>query len=201
MTDINSTTARQVRVWDLPVRLFHWGLVACFVLAYLTSDSERQRELHVNAGYIAVGLIGLRLVWGFVGSRFARFSSFLYSPREAWNYLRGVMRGTDPRNLGHNPAGSYAIYAILLLACATGLSGYLMYNDIGGEDMEEVHEFFANAWLLVIIGHVAGVILSSYAHRENLARSMITGNKAVSSDSEERSGKTPMTEPAAPLHD
>jgi cytochrome b len=201
MTEVKSSTATPIRVWDLPVRLFHWGLVACFVLAYLTSDSERQRELHVNAGYVAVGLIALRLVWGFVGSRFARFSSFLYSPREAWSYLRGVTRGTAPRYLGHNPAGSYAIYAILLLACATGLSGYLMFNEIGGEEMEDVHEFFANAWLLVIIGHVAGVIFSSYAHRENLARSMITGNKAVLSHSEVSSGKTPMPEPAAPLHD
>lgn len=189
MTDNSSAAGKPVRVWDLAVRLFHWSLVAGFAIAYLTGDSERQRELHVNAGYVVLGLIAFRLVWGLIGSRYARFKSFWYSPREAWAYLQGLLRGTAPRYLGHNPLGSYAIYAILLLAVATGASGYMMFNEIGGEELEEVHEFFANTWLLVIIGHVGGVIASSFAHRENLARSMITGRK------------TPMTGDADRMHD
>lgn len=167
----------RILVWDLPVRVFHWLLAASFAGAYWLSETERLRNVHVNLGYAVLGLVAFRVVWGFTGTRFARFRSFLYSPREALDYLRGLAGHSGRRFLGHNPAGSYAIWAILGLAALTGVTGYATYNDIGGDALEELHEFLANAWLWVVGLHVAGVVVSSLAHRENLVRSMITGYK------------------------
>ncbi|MBN8279457.1 MAG: cytochrome b/b6 domain-containing protein [Gammaproteobacteria bacterium] len=167
----------RILVWDLPVRVFHWLLAASFAGAYWLSETERLRNVHVNLGYAVLGLVAFRVVWGFTGTRFARFRSFLYSPREALDYLSGLAGHSGRRFLGHNPAGSYAIWAILGLAALTGVTGYATYNDIGGDALEELHEFLANAWLWVVGLHVAGVVVSSLAHRENLVRSMITGYK------------------------
>jgi cytochrome b len=87
------------------------------------------------------------------------------------------MRNPHEHYVGHNPAGSYVIYAILLVGLLTGVTGYLTLSEQGGESLEEAHEFFANVWLALVIFHVAGVIVSSFLHRENLVRSMITGYK------------------------
>ncbi|MDP2326029.1 MAG: cytochrome b/b6 domain-containing protein [Gammaproteobacteria bacterium] len=167
----------RVLIWDLPVRVFHWALVASFAGAYWLSESERLRNFHVMFGYTVLGLIAFRLTWGFVGTRYARFRSFLFSPREAMGYVRSLFSQSDPRYLGHNPAGSVAIWAILVLAALTGISGYATYNEIGGDTLEEAHEFLANAWLFVVGFHIAGVLLGSLLHRENLVASMITGYK------------------------
>lgn len=169
----NTTT----KVWDLPVRVFHWSLAASFAGAYVLSESERLRNVHAMLGYTALGLIAFRLLWGFVGSRYARFTSFLYGPGAALGYLRDAVTGRAGEYAGHNPAGSWAVYALLALGLATGVSGYLNLNELGGETMEAAHEVFANAWLVVVIAHVGGVIFSSIAHRENLARAMVTGYK------------------------
>src|SRR5690349_14013981 len=103
----------KIRVWDLPVRVFHWLLAGSFAVAYLVAESDPLRGLHVILGYTATGLILFRIIWGFVGSQFARFSSFLFSPGAAIEYLRSLAK--QPQHyIGHTPAGSYAIYAILL---------------------------------------------------------------------------------------
>jgi cytochrome b len=169
-------------VWDLPVRVFHWLLAASFVVAYAISDSERWRNLHVALGYTALGLVAFRLLWGLVGTHYARFSSFRYRPSEAVTYLKEIATGRPRNYVGHNPAGSWAVYAILALGLTTGVSGYLSFNEIGGDVFEEAHEFLANAWLVVVLLHVAGVIVSSLAHRENLARAMVTGYKLGASE-------------------
>jgi len=166
----------RIRVWDLPVRVFHWLLVVSFAVAYSIGESERLRGLHVILGYTATGLILLRIIWGFIGSRFARFSSFLFSPRAAIEYLRSLTTG--PRHyIGHTPAGSYAIYAMLLAGLATGVTGYMRLEEIGGESLEEAHEIFANVWLGLVVIHIAGVLVSSWIHRENLIGAMISGYK------------------------
>ena len=172
-----AATGARVRVWDLPVRVFHWALVASFGTAYVLSETERLRRVHVMLGYTVLGLIAFRLVWGFVGTYYARFSSFLFGPGAVLGYLGSVARGRPQHHLGHNPAGSWAIYAILALGAATGVTGYLTLNELGGEGVEDLHETLANAWLVVVFVHVAGVIVSSLAHRENLAASMVTGYK------------------------
>ena len=164
-------------VWDLAVRVFHWMLAASFAGAYALSESERWRNVHVMLGYTALGLIAFRLVWGLVGTHFARFSSFRYGPSEAVAYLKEIATGRARHYAGHNPAGSWAVYALLAVGLATGVSGYLNFNELGGDAMEEMHEVLANLWLLVVSLHVAGVVVSSIAHRENLARAMVTGYK------------------------
>ena len=167
----------RILIWDLPVRVFHWALVASFAGAYWLSESERLRNIHVNLGYIVLGLVAFRLIWGFIGTPYARFRTFLFTPREALAYVRSLFRGSDRRFLGHNPAGSFAIWAILGLAALTGVTGYATYNEIGGDLLEELHEILANSWLWVVGIHVTGVMLSSLLHRENLVAAMITGYK------------------------
>ncbi len=184
-------SVRRIRVWDLPVRVFHWALALSFGGAYLVGESERLRHVHVMFGYTVLGLLAFRLVWGFVGTRYSRFSSFLFGPRAALTYLKSIVLGAPEHHIGHNPLGSYAIYAILILGLLTGISGYFTLNEIGGDAAEELHEVMANVWLVVIIVHIAGVVVSSFAHRENLVRAMVTGYKHFSEPAAKALQSTP----------
>ncbi|MFO1465535.1 MAG: cytochrome b/b6 domain-containing protein [Steroidobacteraceae bacterium] len=168
---------RRILVWDLPVRVFHWLLATAFVAAYVLSESERWRLVHVTLGYIVLALVVFRLLWGFIGTRYARFGSFAYGPGAAMGYLRRLLRREPAEYVGPNPAGSWAVYGMLALALLTGITGWLQYNEIGGDTFEEIHEVIGNAWLVLVLFHVAGVIASSLAHRENLPRAMVTGYK------------------------
>lgn len=173
---MNEASSR-IRVWDMPVRIFHWTLAGAFIGAYLLAETERQRQIHVMFGYTVLGLVAFRLIWGFVGTRYAHFGSFLYGPKRAFDYLLSLVQGSARRYAGHNPLGSWAVYGILLFAAATGITGYMTLNERGGEAFEELHGTLANGWLVLLVAHVAGVIVGSIAHRENLARAMITGYK------------------------
>ena len=167
----------RILVWDAPTRVFHWALALSFVGAFVTADSERLRDVHVVLGYTVFGLIAFRLIWGVVGTRYARFTSFAFGPRAVVAYLKSLLTLRPQHFLGHNPAGSIAIYALLALGLLTGLTGYAHYNELGGEWLEDLHEGLANAMLAVVFVHIAGVIVSSLLHRENLARAMVTGYK------------------------
>jgi cytochrome b len=125
-------TTRSIRVWDAPTRAFHWLLAASFAGAWLLSERERFRNLHIGFGYARVALIAWRIVWGFVGTGHARFSDFVSGPRTILDYVRGLLRGTPRHYVGHNPLGAVAILAILGLAIATAATGWLTYNEIGG---------------------------------------------------------------------
>ena len=181
----------QVKVWDPLVRLFHWSLALSFFVAYVTE--EDLLNLHVYTGYVVLGLVAFRLLWGLIGSQHARFSDFIYRPDTVLRYLKEVATLRAHRYLGHNPAGGMMIIALLIMLVLTGLSGLALY---GGEEysgplagvmagvdgfwvkaLEEMHEFFANFTLLLVGLHVAGVIIASLQHHENLVRSMITGYK------------------------
>lgn len=168
---------KKILVWDAPVRLGHWIMVLAFALAYLTHDGERWRLVHVTAGYVFFAVLAFRLLWGFIGTRYARFRSFWFAPAEVRKYLKSLVLGKADHWTGHNPAGSYAIFAILAVGVITPITGFLTYQEIGGEWMEEPHEFFGNLLLLLVGVHVAGVALGSLLHRENLVRAMITGRK------------------------
>jgi cytochrome b len=172
-----STSAGRRLIWDLPTRVFHWALAGSFLGAYLLAEEDGSRNLHVMFGCTVAGLLVFRLLWGFVGSTHARFRDFAYGPGAAAAYLRDLVRGRARDYDGHNPAGSWAIYALLALAAATALTGWLHYNEIGGEAFEEIHEVLANAWLIVVAVHVAGVVVASLAHRRNLVATMITGRR------------------------
>ena len=167
----------RIRVWDLPVRLFHWLFALSFLGAFVTAESERLRDVHVVLGYTMLALIAFRLLWAFVGSRYARLSSFAYGPRDVLRYLRSLLTSRPLHYLGHNPAGSWVIYLLIVLGSAAGASGYATYNDMGGEWLEELHEGAANAMLALVFFHLAGVAVASLLHRENLVRAMVTGYK------------------------
>lgn len=167
----------RILVWDLPTRLFHWLLAGTFAGAWLTADSEHWIDVHVTLGYTFAGLIVFRLLWGFVGTRHARFSSFVAPPLPVVRYLASIARGKPEHHVGHNPAGGWAVLALLGLGAVTALSGYLAYNDHGSHWMEELHEGAASAMLALVFVHIGAVILSSFIHRENLAKAMLTGLK------------------------
>ncbi|MCT8328288.1 cytochrome b/b6 domain-containing protein [Albidovulum sediminis] len=195
--------AGTVRVWDPLVRVFHWSLVAAFAIAWLSADEAQ--PIHEVAGYAVAGLVAFRLVWGFVGSRHARFADFVKGPRATLAYLGTLLRGSERRYLGHNPAGAAMVVALLLTLSGTAFTGWLMAEpsrvamlpglpqivtpawadddeEDGGESevedlLEEVHETLANLMLLLVALHVGGVVLASLRHRENLARAMVTGDK------------------------
>jgi cytochrome b len=166
-----------VQVWDLPVRVFHVLLIACVLGAYLSGDSEHWRLWHVNLGYAMSGLVAFRILWGFAGSRYARFGSFVRGPAAVLRYLRSLAARQPEHHTGHNPAGAVAILGLLALAALTGLSGWAAYNEIGGERLKEAHEVVANAMMTLVGIHVLGVIVGSWLHRENLVLAMITGRK------------------------
>ncbi len=170
---------RSALVWDAPVRAFHWLMVLAFAGAWLTAESERWRLVHVTLGYTMAGLVAFRLAWGAIGTRYARFSSFVRGPRAVARYVRSLLHGRPEHHVGHNPAGAVAIVALLALTALVAASGWATYNDLGGGWLEEIHEAIANAMLAVVGVHVAGVALGSLLHRENLVAAMVSGRKAA----------------------
>jgi len=170
---------RKVLVWDAPVRVFHWLMVFSVAGAYLTAESERWRLAHVTLGYTMAGLVVFRIVWGLVGTRHARFASFVRGPAAVAAYLRALVRGRPEHHAGHNPAGAFAIIALLGLAGAVAATGWASFNAVGGEWAKELHEGVANTMLAVAAVHVAGVLLGSWMHRDNLIGAMLTGRKSA----------------------
>ena len=186
-------TTNTVRIWDPFVRVFHWGLVGAFVVAYISED--HYLDIHTIAGYTVLTLVALRVLWGFIGSRHARFKDFVRPPGEALSYVKDTFLGRARRYLGHNPAGGLMIVAMLLSLLVTTVSGVallgveesagplatLMAGVSHGfeEGLEEMHEFFANFTVALVLGHVLGVLVESLFHRENLVRAMFTGNKPL----------------------
>jgi len=204
-----------VKVWDPLVRIFHWSLVAAFAIAWLTGDEESR--LHELAGYAVIGLVLVRIVWGFIGTRYARFSDFVYRPSTVLGYAREMLAGKHRHYLGHNPLGGMMVLALLVSLLATGVTGLALQGaeqgtgpftslvtgttvtmpgiiakavaddddedgngeKENGELGEELHEFCANLTLLLVTLHIAGVIIGSLVHRENLVRAMFTGRKSV----------------------
>lgn len=166
-----------VSVWDPLLRLFHWSLVGSIAIAWFSEEGE---ALHRWAGYVALGLITFRLVWGLVGPRHARFADFVRSPFTALAYLVDEIKGRGRRYLGHNPAGGVMVVVLLVMIAVTGVSGWLSTTDrfFGDDLMSEIHEVSANLLLACVVLHVLGVIFSSLMHKENLVRAMVTGRKA-----------------------
>lgn len=177
-----------VKVWDPLVRIFHWSLVFFFLFAFITGDDWQ--KLHVLAGYAVSFLIGFRLLWGLVGTRHARFLTFVKSPTVMLTYLKSLLKFKAPHYLGHNPLGAAMVIVLLLSIALVAFSGMVLIAGEGegplaatllaswsGDWMEEVHEFFANFTLLMVVIHVSGVIFSSLLEGENLVKAMMTGRK------------------------
>ncbi len=198
---------KQIRVWDPLVRVFHWCLVVAFCIAYLSGDEEN--DMHLYAGYVVFALIGFRILWGLIGTRFARFSNFVYSPGSVIKYIKDAILGRPKHYLGHNPAGGAMVIALLLSLVVVTYSGLKVYaieegagplaqqavdvsfikSAFAGENKheeheeeefwEEIHQGFANFVLFLAILHIAGVFVVGRLHGENLVKGMITGNKKI----------------------
>lgn len=167
----------RVLVWDAPTRVAHWLMVICFFGAYLTAEEDDLRLLHITLGYTLAILVAFRLFWGVIGTHYALFKNFVRGPRAIAEYVRSLLSGHPQDHVGHNPAGALAILALLGMALLTAASGWATYRQ--GEDgwLKEVHEILANLMLAVVTVHVAGVLVGSWLHHENLIGAMFTGKK------------------------
>ncbi len=112
---------KTLKVWDVFIRVFHWSLVASVLMQLLTAESLK--SVHVAIGYIIVILILARIVWGFVGTKHARFTDFIYPPKEIFAYLKGIFKGNPKHYTGHNPAGGAMVFALLLFVLLTTMAG------------------------------------------------------------------------------
>lgn len=168
---------KPIRVWDPVVRIFHWGTVVACTLNLFILDPGK--SLHRYTGYTVLGLLAVRLVWGFIGTRHARFADFVASPRRILAYLAQLRAGKAPRFIGHNPAASVMMLALMALLAGTGISGWMSTLDAfwGNELVEEAHELMANGIMVLVAVHALAAIAESVLHRENLILSMVTGTK------------------------
>jgi cytochrome b len=177
-----------VKAWDPLIRIFHWSLVICVLLAFVSEDDWS--TLHLWSGYAVSLLIGFRLLWGLVGTRTARFTSFVRSRRAVMQHLKAMLTFKAPHYLGHNPAAAVMVILLLTSIALVAFSGMVLiagegqgplvdtlFSSWNGDWMEDLHEFLANFTLLLVIGHVSGVIFSSFLEGENLIRAMISGRK------------------------
>jgi cytochrome b len=169
----------RILVWDFPTRLFHWLLAVTFTaslgVGLFVSDENPLFAVHGLLGLV-VGLIVLfRIFWGLAGSKYARFGSSFFSPIELYSYVKDALGGKTTRYVGHNPGSGYAVFVMLFLLAGLVATGLLC--QLGGEGFEEVHEFFAYAMLAVVSVHIAGVIVHTAKHKENIAFSMVSGYK------------------------
>ncbi|MDI4655155.1 cytochrome b/b6 domain-containing protein [Xanthobacter autotrophicus] len=166
-----------VPVWDPLVRLFHWTVVLGIILNSFALEGGKSAHRYV--GYVIAAALAVRIVWGVIGSRHARFSNFVTSPWAVLSHLRAVVARRNRRYVGHNPAGgamALALMGLITLAC---LTGWMQTLDIfwGVEWVQEAHEITANLILAMAAVHVLSAIAESVVHRENLPLAMITGRK------------------------
>jgi cytochrome b len=166
-------------VWDLPTRLFHWALTLAILLAYAFSftrpPSSLLFSLHVVLGVVAALLLAWRLVWGFVGSKHARWGALAVSPREIVNYLLSVVRRRGTYYAGHNPGSAAASWAMFVLIVLTIVSGVLM--NAPNRTWRQVHELAPNLLLVILAFHIVGTTLATLMHKENYIKAMFTGLK------------------------
>ena len=182
----NIPGTRQVKVWDILVRFTHWTVAAGIIANLLFTEDGS--DLHVYVGYTVVGLVVLRLLWGLVGTRYARFTNFFPTPTRLKAHLSNLsIRRVDEQHLGHNPLAAIMMLSLWAVIIGLGITGYLMEADIfshipllSNEDLlEEIHELLANSLYLLVPLHIIAAIAMSYWQRQNLIKSMVTGQKTV----------------------
>jgi len=180
----------KIKVWDLPTRLFHWSLVGAFIAALFTSRNESFLEYHVLAGYFILGSVIFRILWGFAGNRYARFSSFVKGFGEVKSFLSQLFKLRLPRYIGHNPAVGWTVLVILGITTAITVTGIITY---GGEEnrgvfaglfpfgmamaARAVHGWLVYCIVAVVVGHVSAALIHDFVLKENIILSMITGTK------------------------
>lgn len=170
---------RDVSVWDPLVRLIHWSVALSMLLNATIIDEES--ALHEWIGYVALGLVGVRLIWALIGPRHARFSAFPPSLGRARRHLAAILGGERTIHLSHNPLGALMVYNLWLSIIAIGVTGFMLTTDMffGVGWVKELHELIFT-WTMLSAGlHVGGVVFDTRRSGVNLVRSMIRGTKAI----------------------
>lgn len=177
---------KKIRVYDLPTTIFHWIFAILFLTAFgitkVVDDESALFTFHMLIGIMLFAVVVWRITWGFVGSKYARFSSFQLNPKDLLIYFRDFFTTKTKRYLGHNPASSWAAIIMFILALGLGLTGYMMAQGTGKDFYEDIHELMANAFIIVVIFHVVGILLHTFRHRDNIGLSMINGKKDALND-------------------
>jgi cytochrome b len=170
---------RSVKVWDPGVRLFHWGTALLF-FANLTIF-EDDSPAHIYAGYVLFALVLIRLLWGLIGTKYARFSAFRPSLSEIRAHLKGLLSGQRELHVSHNPLGALMVYNLLVTLVLISITGIMMTTDAfwGVDWVEELHELLANYALFCVGLHIAGVLLETKRSEVNLIKAMVTGRKEI----------------------
>ena len=172
-----SNHKKSILVWDFPVRAFHWLLVTSFAGAWLSSESEAWQMIHYAFGYTAVGLVLFRIVWGVIGTRYARFSQFIKGPAGTYQHIVSLLAGKQQSEAGHNPAGALAMISLMILILLISLTGYWSVKEFLENFMSGAHEAISNIALVVVVIHIAAAFIMSFIQKENLVKSMVTGKK------------------------
>lgn len=159
------------------MRIGHWAVVLATFIVYFTHGGLL--EVHRVAGYTVLAYVGLRIVWGFIGSTHARFANFLPTPRAALGYVAAMLRGREARFIGHNPAGALMIVLLLIMLATAAITGILLdtpqYRDF--RPLHSLHTAVSDGIVMLAVVHVCGVLYASWRHRENLIAAMFTGDK------------------------
>lgn len=189
-------TDRTIKVWDLPTRVFHWSLAALIVIAFISAEAGASVFwIHIYAGTAVLGLVAFRLVWGVMGSRYARFDDFVHGPETVGAYAKKLLQFRPPHHVGHNPLGGWMVVALIGTVMIIALSGLATSEDgyvgplafAGGGWIGEAHEALGHVWIPLVALHVLGVVVHGLISRENLVRAMVTGMKHVSGDADDQS--------------
>lgn len=171
----------KVIVYDLPTRAFHLMFGTLFIISFLigkfVDDDSMLYAYHMLSGMLMLFLVVLRVIWGVVGSKYARFSSFNFCLKDLKQYFQNVLKGSTKRELGHNPASSYASIIMFALVIFLVLTGILMVTGIAKEIFEEIHELFGMSFLLIVILHILGLMLHELRHQDGMIFSMFNGTK------------------------
>ena len=181
----------QILVWDLPTRLFHWLLVALVMASFVTVNlAGVWMPTHMKCGYVILGLLVFRIVWGFVGGRYARFSSFVWGPVAVFGYARGLLGRNTPKHLGHNPMGGWSVLAMLISLMVQAVTGLFANDDIfikgplyhwvgkaTSDGLTRIHRLNQEVLLLLITLHLIAVFFYLIIKHDNLILPMITGRK------------------------
>jgi len=202
---------RKILVWDIPIRVFHWALVVCIVFAWFSVEILEDMEQHFYAGYTALSLLLFRFVWGFVGSRYARFSNFLYSPFKIVSYAKSLLNKETTPYLGHNPLGGlsvFAMLAVLIFQTGTGLfsSDDYYFGPLAGlideswvARLTNLHHLNFDLITVLIVVHIIAIAFYRFRKKEHLVGAMFHGKKfhGKKLHEEDQKNKKPInTEPA-----
>jgi cytochrome b len=187
---------RVVKVWDLPVRLFHWSLVLLVVVSFATGKiGGNWLEWHLKSGYCILALVLFRIVWGLMGSQTARFSDFVHGPKRVLGYARSLLGGTTPFHAGHNPMGGLMIVLMLILLLVQAVTGLFVDDEIATRGpladkvsdtlvslFTRIHRININVIVACVALHIGAALFYLTVKKDNLIKPMVTGTKALPDD-------------------